>query len=289
MMSTTSRSAAPPKTRPPGDTTAPAPGRSRLALLRGRGARLLAARFLCVAALAGVWQYLVGSGALTRDAVAAPTEIVGALGSLVATPEFWTTVGDTVRTWAIGLALSLVIATPAGLLFGASELAYRMSRVTVDFLRTIPPIALLPLALLLYGATEKMALVLVVFGSVWPLLLQTMYGVHQIDPVTADVSRAYRLSRSQRVRVVMLPSAGPFIATGIRIAATISLLLAIGAELLGGAAGLGNAIAQAQQTQDMPTMYAFVLVSALLGVALNLAMTRAERRVLSWHPAHRNR
>ncbi|WP_434598969.1 ABC transporter permease [Streptomyces sp. A5-4] len=258
-------------------------------MLRGRTARLLAARLLCAAALAGVWQYLVASGALTREAVAAPTEIVRALGSLVTTTEFWTTAGDTVRTWAIGLDLSLVIALPAGLLFGASELAYRMSRITVDFLRTIPPIALLPLALLLYGATEKMALVLVVFGSVWPLLLQTMYGVHQIDPVTADVARAYRLPRSQRVRAVMLPSAAPFIATGVRIAATISLLLAIGAELLGGAAGLGNAIAQAQQTQDMPTMYAFVLVSALLGVALNLAMTRAERSVLSWHPAHRNR
>ncbi|MFB6549318.1 MULTISPECIES: ABC transporter permease [unclassified Streptomyces] len=288
MTPTASPSTASPGTDLPPATQGDPSGRSMQAILWGRRARLLAARLLCVLALAGVWQYLVVSDALTPDAVATPTQIGQALGSLMTTAEFWTPLGDTVRTWAIGLALSVLIALPVGVLFGASETAYRLSRVTVDFLRTIPPVALLPLALLLYGASARMALVLVVFGSVWPLLLQTMYGVHQIDPVTAEVARAYRLTRGQRLKVVLMPSAAPFIATGIRIAATISLLLAIGAELLGGTAGLGNAISQAQQAQDMPTMYAFVVASAFLGVALNLMMARAERRVLSWHPAHRD-
>jgi ABC-type nitrate/sulfonate/bicarbonate transport system permease component len=162
-----------------------------------------------------------------------------------------------------------------------------MSRVTIDFLRTIPPVALIPLALLLYGATEKMALLLIVFGSAWPVLLQSMYGVHQVDPVARDVARAYRLSRRDVVLSVVLPSAAPLIATGIRIAATMSLLLAIGAELIGGAPGVGHSIAIAEVNGDIPQMYAFVVVSATLGVLLNVALLRLEGRALAWHPSHR--
>jgi len=92
-------------------------------------------------------------------------------------------------------------------------------------------------ALLLYGATPKMAFALIVFGSVWPVLLQAMYGVHQVDPAMWDVARAYGLRRLDRLRFLILPSAAPFVATGVRLAATISLLLAIGAELIGGAPG----------------------------------------------------
>jgi ABC-type nitrate/sulfonate/bicarbonate transport system permease component len=114
-----------------------------------------------------------------------------------------------------------------------------------------------------------------------------MYGVHQVDPVSRDVASAYRLRRRDLILRVILPSAAPFIATGLRLAATMSLLLAVGAELLGGAAGMGTSIALAQQTQHTPRMYAYVVVVAALGLALNLAMVRLEGRVLSWHPSHR--
>ena len=86
---------------------------------------------------------------------------------------------------------------------------------------------------------------------------------------------------------MVLPSAAPFIATGIRIAATMSLLLAVGAELIGGAAGLGQSIALAEQNGDIPQMYAYIVTSAVLGVLLNLALLKGERRVLRWHAAHR--
>lgn len=266
-----------------------APGGRAPSWARSSSARSLTLRLVCVAALVGLWQALVVTGVLSTDAVAKPTDILRILGTLVGTTAFWSSLGDTLRSWAVGLAISLLVALPAGLLFGASNLAYRMSRVTIDFLRTIPPVALLPLALLLYGATEQMALLLIVVGSVWPVVLQTMYGVHQVDPVTRDVALAYRFRRRERIFSVILPSAAPFIATGIRIAATMSLLLAVGAELLGGAPGIGNSIAMAQQTPDIPAMYAWVVVAALLGVGLNLAMMAIEGRVLGWHPSHRSR
>jgi ABC-type nitrate/sulfonate/bicarbonate transport system permease component len=126
-----------------------------------------------------------------------------------------------------------------------------------------------------------------VFGSVWPVVLQSMYGVHQIDPVARDVAAAYRWRRRDVVGRLVLPSAAPFVATGIRIAATMSLLLAIGAELLGGAPGIGAAITAEQEGGDVPRTWAFVVVSAVMGVLLNLSMLALERKVLRWHSANR--
>jgi ABC-type nitrate/sulfonate/bicarbonate transport system permease component len=246
---------------------------------------------LRVAAVAGalaLWQILVGTQAISSAAVAAPLSIGREFGPLLATSAFWTSAASTVSSWAIGLAISLAIAVPVGLLLGASNLAYRMSRTTIDFLRTIPPVALIPLALLLYGATPTMALVLIVFGSVWPVLLQSMYGVHQVSAGMLDVARSYQLRWRDRVMSVILPSAAPFVATGVRIAATMSLLLAIGAELVGGAPGIGSSIALAEQASNAPKVYALVVVSAVLGLALNVAMIELERRLLGWHAAQRN-
>ncbi|MFE4664655.1 ABC transporter permease [Streptomyces sp. NPDC056716] len=253
------------------------------------GATLLAHRLLCVAAALGLWQAVVALGVAPPSALAAPSAVFPELVAVFPTAEFWADIGDTLRSWVTGLAISLAVAVPVGLALGASDLAYRMSRFTIDFLRTIPPVSLIPLSLLLYGASERMALILIVFGSVWPVLMQTMYGVHQVDPVARDATRAYRLSRRDVIFALVLPSAAPFIATGIRIAATMSLLLAIGAELIGGAPGIGRAIALALESGDIPRMYAFVVVSAVLGVLLNLAMVTCERRLLGWHPSHRPR
>lgn len=258
--------------------------RGRRPLSRGR--RIT---YRVVASLAAVllWQLAVTTGALPSAAVASPLAIARVTGPLVADSAFAAAVGATLLSWAEGLAVSVAVAIPVGLLLGTSELAYRMSRFSIDFLRTIPPVALVPLALLLYGATPTMAFVLIVFGSVWLVLLQSMYGVHQVDPAARDVARAYRFRRLDRIRFVVLPSAAPFVATGIRLAATVSLLLAIGAELIGGAPGIGAAINLQQAVGAIPQMWVYIVVSALLGVLVNLALLLLERRLFRWHPAHR--
>jgi ABC-type nitrate/sulfonate/bicarbonate transport system permease component len=254
---------------------------------RSSGAQLAYRAAATVLALA-LWQLAVVSGVVSAAAVAAPTNIVRAAGSLVASHVFGAALLETIASWALGLLVSLLIALPIGLVLGSSDLAYRMSRFTIDFLRTIPPVALIPLVLLVYGATPKMAFVLIVFGSTWPVLLQAMYGVHQVDPAARDVARAYRLRRRDRIRFLILPSAAPFIATGIRLAATISLLLAIGAELLGGAPGIGASITLQEQNGDIPGMWVYVVLAAVLGVIVNLALIGLERRILTWHPAQRS-
>lgn len=253
----------------------------------GAKPRRLALQLACVAVAIALWQLAVKSGLLSASAVSPPSAIADALWPLLSSGAFWSDVWATVRSWGIGLFISIVVAVPAGLALGASDLAYRLLRFTIDFLRTIPPVALVPLALLIYGATQTMALVLIIFGSVWPLLLLSMYGVHEVDRVQRAVAESYRFRRRETIFGVILPSASPFIATGIRIAATMSLLLAVGAELIGGAPGVGNNINLAETSGNIPRMYAFVVVAAILGVLLNLGLMRLQRRALRWHPSHR--
>jgi ABC-type nitrate/sulfonate/bicarbonate transport system permease component len=220
-------------------------------------------------------------------ALSSPVAVAEALWTLISTGTFWVAVGDTVYSWALGLAISLVIAIPAGIALGSSSIAYRLSRFTIDFLRTIPPVALVPLMLLLYGARIKMVVVLIVFGTVWPVLLQTMYGVHDVDPVARDVARSYSWRRRDTLGRLVVPSASPFIATGIRIGATMSLLLAVGAELIGGAPGIGAAISLEDQGGQTADVYAYIVAAAVFGMLVNLSVRRLEGRVLRWHPTYR--
>ena len=253
----------------------------------GRGwLRGLPAVLVLVAAVA-LWQGAVDAGLLDRAAVASPSDTLRAAPALLRTGELWSALGSTVLTWLVGWLLALLVAVPAGIALGSSLLAYRLTRFSIDFLRTIPPVALLPLALLLYGATDRMAIELIVFGSVWPVLLQSMYGVHQIDDIARDVVRSYRLRGLDRVLRFIVPSAAPFIATGARLAATMSLLLAIGTEVIGGSPGLGSAINGAQQTGQIPEMFVYVAICALLGVGSNLLLVAGERRALAWHSSYR--
>ncbi|MEF2975915.1 ABC transporter permease [Subtercola sp. YIM 133946] len=219
--------------------------------------------------------------------VPSPGETVVALGQLVATGAFWAAVGATVGSTLVGLAIAIVVAVPLGLLAGSGGFATASTRLSVDFLRTIPPVTLIPLAVLLYGPSAEMQVVLIVFGSVWPLFLQAVYAVREVDPLLRDVSRAFRLSRRSLWVDIVLPSSTPFLLTGLRVASTIALLLAVAAELIGNAPGVGREIALAQLGAQVPTAYAYVVVAALLGVALNLGVAVAQRRMLFWHPSVR--
>jgi ABC-type nitrate/sulfonate/bicarbonate transport system permease component len=263
------------------------PARRPGSAARRPGARITYRVAASVVALS-LWQVAVASGLVSAAAVATPVDIVRAASSIVGTHAFGTALLDTIVSWAGGFLISLLVAIPLGLALGSSDLAYRLSRFTIDFLRTIPPVALIPLVLLLYGATPKMAFVLIVFGSTWPMLLQAMYGVHQVDPAARDMARAYRIRRLDRIRFLILPSAAPFIATGIRLSATVSLLLAIGAELLGGAPGIGASITLLEQNSDIPGMWVYIVLSATLGVIVNLVLIGLERRALKWHSTQRS-
>ena len=176
---------------------------------------------------------------------------------------------------------------PLGLLIGSSRWAYRALRVPIEFLRPIPSVALIPLAVLIYGQGLQSKVFLAAFASFWPLLIQTIYGVQDVDPVATDTARSFGLGRAERIWRVTVPSAVPYIATGIRISSAVALILAVTAELVIGAAGLGREINVARSGGNLDVMYALIVATGLLGWLLNLATSAGERRVLHWHPSQR--
>jgi len=203
------------------------------------------------------------------------------------TAALWTSVGRTVQGWALGLAIAVAIAVPAGIVIGSTPLLHRATRAVTEFLRPIPSVALIPLAILVYGTGLESKVFLAAFASLWPLLMQTIYGVQDVDPVATDTARSFGFGRGQRLLRVTLPSAVPYIATGVRISSSVALILVVTAELVIGAPGIGRDINLARQGTDVDLMYALILATGMLGVALSLAFSGVERRVLHWHPSHR--
>ena len=209
------------------------------------------------------------------------------LWSMMHTHEFWAGFAHTVRGWALGLGIATFLAVPTGILLGSSGFANRAFRVPVEFLRPIPSAALIPLLFLTLGTTLRSEVFLAAFGAFWPLLVQTIYGVRDIDPVAIDTARSFGVGSFERLYRIKLPSAVPYIATGFRISSTVALILAFTAELFMGIPGLGQQVNYALAYDLHEQLYAYALATGFLGVGIHLVSAAVERRALRWHPTQR--
>jgi ABC-type nitrate/sulfonate/bicarbonate transport system permease component len=250
----------------------------------------IAARLLVVAAVLAGWEYLSTSGSLDASSFPSMTDTMAELARQLLSADLWTALWNTVRGWATGLAIGGSLAVLVGTLLGLNRFAYLSVIPVVEFLKTVPVIAILPLAIVVWGATLQMKVFLVAFGVFWPLTIQVIYGVRAVDPVVRDTAVVLRLRGVRRFVGVTLPSAAPFIATGLRVAAAVGLILTIIAELIGGAKGLGLSILTTVNAgpQRLPATYALILVTGVAGVIVTSAFARLERRVLHWHESQRN-
>jgi ABC-type nitrate/sulfonate/bicarbonate transport system permease component len=242
---------------------------------------------ISIAAALGLWELLTRTDVLPQRHVPTMTDTVAELFELIGTADFWTAVGNTMQGWALGLGIAAALAIPLGIVIGSAPLLYRSLRFVIEFLRPIPSVALIPLAVLVYGTGLESKVFLAAFASFWPLFVQTLYGVRDVDPVATDTARSFGLGGAERLWRIKLPSAVPYIATGIRISSAVALILSVTAEIVIGSAGLGRAINVARSGGAVELMYALIIATGILGWLLNIAATRAERRVLHWHPSQR--
>ncbi|NEK59418.1 ABC transporter permease [Geodermatophilus sabuli] len=213
--------------------------------------------------------------------------MIAALVEQIADGSLWQPLGDTLQGWALGLGLALLIGVPLGIAIGSVYLVFMGSRSILEFLRPVPSVALIPLAVLVFGAGLESKVFLAAFAATWPILLQTLYGVRDVDPTAMDTARSFGIGRAQRLWRVTLPSALPYIATGVRISSSVALILAVTAELVLGIDGLGQVINVARQSGAVENMYGLIIATGLLGWGLNGIMTLLERRLLRWHPSVR--
>lgn len=205
---------------------------------------------------------------------------------LLLDPGFLAGAGGTLVAWGMGLAAAVLVAVPLGMLLGSSRRAHEAAAATIELLRPIPSVALIPLAILLLGRGLDMRVALVAYASTWPILFNTIYGAHAVDPVAVETARTFGLGRWAVMRAVALPSALPFMLTGLRIAAAIALIVAISTELIaGGGAGLGTWMLTASQTGvPRELLYGGIVVAGLLGLAIDRLLLAGEQRLVAWHP-----
>jgi ABC-type nitrate/sulfonate/bicarbonate transport system permease component len=243
--------------------------------------------FVATLAVIVAVELIIRGGLVLKTAFPTPTAVFEAMIDDFQTQSYWTAVWETLKGWALGLGLAIAVAVPLGIVVGTSNAAYRSVRLVIDFLRPIPSIALLPLLILVFGISQDLKVFMAAVGAFFPLFFQTMYGVQDVDPVARDTAAAYRLNRFMRFVFVDLPGATPYIATGLRLSAAISLVVCVATELIVGVPGLGAGIFKAQYGGRLAEMYSLIVTTGLLGLLIAIGFNRLERITLRWHPSQR--
>ncbi|WP_448811745.1 ABC transporter permease [Agromyces bauzanensis] len=201
---------------------------------------------------------------------------------LAVSPEFWMALIETLLAVLQAFAICLVGGIAVGLIVALVPGADASSRFVIDFVRTIPPLALIPLGLLLIGPNMRMEVALISFTAIWPIVIQTHRAVMGIERQLLETARVYRVPSALRVGAVIIPAMAPALFAGIRLTATLCLILAIGTELLARSSGLGSLIRFTQQAGQHAESLVLVLVTGVLGVLLNGMLTLPERKLLAW-------
>jgi ABC-type nitrate/sulfonate/bicarbonate transport system permease component len=227
------------------------------------------------------WQFLGNADSLSFPT---PERWVRAIGDMYDTGSLLPALGVTLRTFALSLVAATVVGACVGALIGSSRMADRALSPTLDFVRTIPPPAIVPIAILLLGASLTMSTTVVVLTIVWPILLNTASAVRSVPPVRIDMSRTIGLSLRERLTKVVLPSLVPSIMIGIRVAVSISLVVTLLVDILGSGTGLGRIMVERQQLFDAAGVWGLLLIIGTLGYLLNSAFGWLESVLLRNYP-----
>ncbi|MEO9247086.1 ABC transporter permease subunit [Citricoccus nitrophenolicus] len=256
---------------------------------RPRGTRLggigiIPWRILVFAAGVALWYLVHASGVFPAALLPSPIGVLTEWAQALASASFWSILGDTLAGALVGLAFGIVAGIPLGILTGRFVAAELSVRFLVDFGRAFPAVALVAVLLLILGRGIEVKVVLVFVAVVFIIILQTQHGVRSVSASIVDTTHAFRIRGRLFVRKVLLPSAAPSILAGLRLAASVAVLVTISTEVLTGAPGLGASIAEAQVGGNSALAYAYIVYAGLLGYAVNMGLGWIQGRLLRWQP-----
>jgi len=233
-------------------------------------------------ALIGLWQLGADAGLISPVFFPGPDRSFGTLWEQLHEPDFWHAFAETLRRMALGFVSAALIGIAAGALIGLSRNLREYVEPTLELIRPLPASAVIPVFVLLIGLNERMIISVIAFASLWPVLLGTVHGFKTVEPRLIEVSRLLHLSPLALILKIALPSAMPDIFAGLRLALTISLILAVVTEMLSGMPGLGHNIIMAARSFRSADLYAGIIVLGAIGYLTNIALERLERHVLRW-------
>ncbi len=182
----------------------------------------------------------------------------------------------------LGFVISAIVGISAGLIIGYNETARTWTGTLFDFLRSLPTPLLVPIAVVIFGINGHMVIATIVTAAIWPILINTANGTSSIEPTMLDTAKTYGLRGKSLFLRVILPAASPQIFAGLRIALSVSLVVMVVAEMLGGGSGIGYYISNAQQSFNISGSYGGVIILASLGWIFDSLFLVFERRMLAW-------
>jgi ABC-type nitrate/sulfonate/bicarbonate transport system permease component len=260
-------------------------------MLAGR-VTLLAARLAVLAAVVAAWQF--GTEAANSPFYLPPSQIVpfmyhqwfsGPASHLWLTPDATANLLPSLGRMLAGWAIAAVAGIAIGVAIGRLPLLADLTEPVVHFARAVPPPALVPVFLFVFNIGTPMELAAIIFGVIWPVLLNAIDGARHVHPGHLETARAFRIPPATRLSRIILPSAAPKILAGLRLSLALALVMMIVSEFVGSTNGIGNEMLKDQSLFNLPGMWGVTVLLGLLGMILNAAFGLLERRVLAWQPA----
>ncbi len=242
-------------------------------------------RWIRVSSLLGffaLWEIICHLGLVNPLFLPAPSGVLLTFGKLLRSGELVTHVSISLYRASLGFLLATVIAVPHGILIAWSRTVEDLTNPLMEFFRPIPAVALIPVAILWFGLGDVSKIAIIAFACYFPIILNTIAGVRQVDVNLLKVAKLFGANRMQTLTKIILPSAFPFIMTGMRLGLAVALILLIVTEMIGARSGLGLMIIEAEYTFKTEKMFAGIFAIGFIGFFLNEAMVLIERRFTRW-------
>lgn len=232
--------------------------------------------------LIALWQYLVEAGVYSRGQLPAPVDVYRAAQQLLEIDQFWINIQASLIRVSQGFLWGSAIAIGLGLLIGLSRTAESMLAPTIQAIRTVPPLAWVPLFILWMGINEQPKITLIALGVFFPVYTNLVSGIKQIDRKQIEAATAYGYRRFALAREVMLPASLPSLFTGLRLGLAQGWLFLVAAELMGASRGLGFLLVDSQNSGRSDIIVLSIIILAVIGKLMDALLQLLERRSLRW-------
>ena len=213
------------------------------------------------------------------------SHVLASLGEIILSGQIAVHLFATLARFLQGYLLAAAIAVTLGVCLGYFRMAHSLLAMMIEFLRPMPSVAIIPVAILLLGIGDAMIVAVTVYASTWPILVNTIDGVRHIERTLIDTGRTFGLARRRILWQIILPAASPYIVTGLRVSLSIALILVTTAEMIAGSNGLGFFILDEERALRSSPMYAGIMLVALLGYLLNRLFVALEEKTMRWRRA----
>ena len=239
-------------------------------------------RLTCLLLFFAIWEFLPRAGIVSSAFLSPPSAVLAAIAQLIETGQLNKHIFASLQRSLAGLSLAVLAGVSLGLLMGVVRRFEAFVDPLLQLFRQVSALALFPVFLLFFGIGEASKIAIIFWAAFWPVLLNTISGVKQVEKLLIHSALSMGATRGFIFFKVILPAAAPSIFTGIRLAGAYSITALVAAEMIGSHAGLGFLTLNSQEIFQIPSMYAGIVLLALLGLALNYVLALLEKRLTRW-------